>query len=254
MSKEQMSLWPEETRRFTMTNVDNISKLRSKLIGIRDMGYIPTHRLHDTGIGKTLEDLLGIPENNIMLPDIGETELKTKRKTSGSMLTIATATPYPSGAIGRLFDAYKYLDDYGYYNLHTTIVGSTVNPQGFRLNITGNRLVVENRLNIEAYWPLSIFDDVLKSKSDKILLVFADTKGKKNTKEEMFHYDEAFLLSDLDREKFEIAIRTDKLKVDFRIGVYRSGDKKGQYHDHGTGFRLNRRDFPMLYNKYEKIL
>ena len=31
---------------------------------IKGMGWIQTHRSGPTGIGKTLEDLLGIPENN----------------------------------------------------------------------------------------------------------------------------------------------------------------------------------------------
>lgn len=37
---------------------------------ICDMGWIPTHRAGPTGIGKTLEDLLGIPENNIDGPTL----------------------------------------------------------------------------------------------------------------------------------------------------------------------------------------
>jgi len=32
---------------------------------IMSQGWIPTHRPGPTGIGKTLEDLLGITENNI---------------------------------------------------------------------------------------------------------------------------------------------------------------------------------------------
>lgn len=40
------------------------------------MGFVKTHRAHDTGIGKTLEDILGIKENNLRLPDVGDVELK----------------------------------------------------------------------------------------------------------------------------------------------------------------------------------
>ena len=36
-----------------------------KLRELRATGYIPTHRAGPTGIGKTLEDILGIEENNI---------------------------------------------------------------------------------------------------------------------------------------------------------------------------------------------
>ena len=39
---------------------------------IKNMGWITTHRSGPTGIGKTLEDLLDIAENNIDGPDFGD--------------------------------------------------------------------------------------------------------------------------------------------------------------------------------------
>lgn len=44
---------------------------------IVNMGWVKTHRAGPTGIGKTLEDLLGIQENNIDGPDFGDYELKS---------------------------------------------------------------------------------------------------------------------------------------------------------------------------------
>ena len=46
------------------------------------MGFVESHREGDTGIGKTLEDLLGITENNIAGPDFATYELKSARKDS----------------------------------------------------------------------------------------------------------------------------------------------------------------------------
>ena len=65
-------------------------------------GWIKTHRPGPTGIGKTLEDLLGIAENNIDGPDFGDYELKSCRLNSNSMLTMFTKTPQPRGASGKL--------------------------------------------------------------------------------------------------------------------------------------------------------
>lgn len=43
------------------------------LKGIRDQGWIPTGRKNnDGGVGNTLEDLLGIEENNLPLPNAAE--------------------------------------------------------------------------------------------------------------------------------------------------------------------------------------
>lgn len=232
----------------------SIEEVIQRLIEIRDKGYVKTHRAHDTGVGKTLEDLLGISENNIKLPDIGEIELKAKRIESGSMLTLATKSPLPMGVNRVLFENYKYLDDYGYYNLHSTVYGSRPNSLGFRITLVKDKLALENPKNIVAYWPVSVFDDTLRSKSDRILLVFAQTKGERKTINEQFLYSEAYLLSNLNRDKFLAAIANDKLKVDIRIGVFRSGKRQGQYHDHGTGFRIGKIDFLQLFDSYEPVL
>lgn len=232
----------------------NLKQLVNKLHEIKNQGFIKTHRLHDTGIGKTLEDLLGIKENNIMLPDVGDIELKTKRIDSDSMLTIATKSPQPRGVNKVLFENYKYKDGEGCYNLHSTVSGSKINPQGFKVTFKDDKLILENKNNIDAYWPISIFNDVLMSKSNNILLVFAETTGKRKTESEHFHYTEAYLLSKLNLKKFENAIKNDKLKIDIRIGSYRSGSRKGKYHDHGTAFRISKRDFLEIFDKYEQLI
>lgn len=254
MKGEQTPLWSEENREITMTNKSSLDKLRSKLVGIRNQGYIKTHRAHDTGIGKTLEDLLGITENNISLPDIGEIELKSQRIDTGSMLTIATKAPEPRGTNRRLYDNYKYLDEDGDYCLHTTSYGSRPNNLSFQIVTTPDRLILDNAKRIEAYWPMSVFDEVLKSKSNRILLTFAETKGERKSKDEHFHYVEAHLLSGLNLDKFIAAIKNDKLKIDTRIGTYKSGVSKGKYHDHGTGFRINKGNFLQLFDDYQQIL
>ncbi len=233
---------------------DSVQELKEKLETIKSMGFIKAHRAHNTGIGKTLEDLLGIKENNIRLPDVGDIELKAKRITSDSMLTLATKTPEPKGTNRKLFEEYKYKDEESYYNLHSTVFGSKVNPQGFRITYKDGKLFLKNKKHIEAYWDEGIFEDVLVSKSNKILLVFAETKGASNSSDEQFHFIEAYLLQGLNFNKFRDAIEKDYLKIDIRIGVYRSGKNKGKYHDHGTGFRMHKRDFLKLYDSYEHLL
>lgn len=231
-----------------------LKQLIEKLLEIKKTGFIKTHRSDDTGIGKTLEDMLRIKENNFSLPDIGEIELKAKRLDSDSMLTIATKSPEPKGANRILFEKYKYKDENGIFNLHSTVIGSKTNPQGFKITFKGKNIFLENKLNIKIFWPITIFNSVLKAKSNIILLVFANTKGERKTRKEKFHFVEGYLLSNLNNRKFKSAIEHDKLKIDIRIGCYRSGKFKGKYHDHGTGFRIAKRDFLHLFDKYEKLI
>lgn len=230
----------------------DLDELRKKLIEIKNKGFIKANRTSDTGIGKTLEDLLGICENNLAIPDAGQFEIKSKRIESDSMLTLATKSPLPRGINKKLYEAFRYKNDEGNYCLHSTTYSSRSNPQGFKISLIESKIVLENRNNIQAYWHLSIFEDVLVSKSNNILLIFAKSKGK--SPNEYFHYTEAYLLSDLNFTKFQEAIKNDKLLVDIRIGTYKTGKRQGKYHDHGTAFRIHKRDFTELYKNYTQII
>lgn len=108
---------------------------------IVSMGWITTHRSGPTGIGKTLEDLLDITENNIDGPDFGDYELKSCRLNSNSMLTMFTKTPKPRGAANTLRETFGYSSD-AYDNdekvLHTTLSADRYVP----IANTGHQLIV----------------------------------------------------------------------------------------------------------------
>ena len=57
---------------------------------IKQRGWVQSRRRGPTGVGHTLEQLLGLTENNIAVPDLGEVELKAHRLGSSSMLTLFT--------------------------------------------------------------------------------------------------------------------------------------------------------------------
>jgi len=64
---------------------------------IRNQGWIPNARPgNDGGIGNTLEDLLGIQENNLPIPNATEWELKTQRADTGSLTTLLHTEPSPT--------------------------------------------------------------------------------------------------------------------------------------------------------------
>ena len=51
-----------------------VKTLQEKLKAVKEKGYVVSLRKGNTGIGYTLETLLGIAENNIKLPDFGTVE------------------------------------------------------------------------------------------------------------------------------------------------------------------------------------
>ena len=57
------------------------NQLIKELQRIKESGWIKNARPGNVGgIGNTLEDLLGIEENNLPIPNASEWELKTQRK------------------------------------------------------------------------------------------------------------------------------------------------------------------------------
>ena len=77
----------------TYTKESLIQSLRE----IRDMGWIKNRRQGNSGgIGNTIEDLLGIEENNLPIPNAAEWELKAQRIDTTSLLTLFHMEPSPT--------------------------------------------------------------------------------------------------------------------------------------------------------------
>ena len=67
-----------------------IKQFQERFNEIKNQGWIQSVRRGATGIGQTLEQVLGLTENNIALPDLHEIELKAHRIGSTSMITLFT--------------------------------------------------------------------------------------------------------------------------------------------------------------------
>src|SRR4030065_887594 len=63
---------------------------------IKEMGWIKNTRPGNVGgIGNTLEDFLGITENNLPIPNASEWELKSQRANTSSLTTLFHIEPSP---------------------------------------------------------------------------------------------------------------------------------------------------------------
>ena len=216
----------------------DLKNLKKELQKIKKRGFVKSHRAGDTGIGKTLEDLLGIKENNIPLHDISHVaELKAYRRDATSMLTLFTLEPLPEGGDrDRLL-----LDNFGYSKrnnqrskeLHSTLSCRRYNNQGLKLSVGKDKIRVQGRkkrLNI--YWDIESLEKKFHDKLPALVYVLADRKIIKN--KEHFNFNEAYLLTDFDFESFKKMVKKDEIVVDFRM-YYRPD---GSVRNHGTGFRV----------------
>ena len=226
-----------------------------KLREIKEQNYIRTHRSGTTGIGKTLEDLLGIKENNMPSPNGIRTELKSARKNATSMLTLFTKSPLPAKANSVLLSKFGYESrrGNGRKELHTTVNAIEYNQlkgtRGFKVDIDENRVnLVTIDKEIIGYWDKETLRTSFERKLPKILYVKADSRGKGCYEE--FWFNEAWLLSGFDFDNFVRLLKESVVLVDIRIGQY----PNGRPHDHGTGFRVLPDKLDLCFSYRERIM
>lgn len=225
---------------------------------IKDMGWIRTHRSGPTGIGKTLEDLLGIVENNIDGPDFGEYELKSCRINSQSMLTMFTKTPQPPRSNTYLREKYGYSSS-AYDNdekvLHSTLTAARFVPiadTGKKLRIVceSNKISIASETEIEnVFWDRKSLKMAFERKyKNKFVYAKAECRGSGACEE--FYFKEAYEVSGFDYDAMINLLEEGKIFIDLRIGQY----PDGRTHDHGTGFRIREVDQPLLFKNQNRIV
>ena len=232
---------------------------------VKSKGFIESHRTHNTGIGKTFEDAIGIVENNSSLADYqGILEIKSKRDLSKSMLTLFTKSPSnPKGANSYLRETYGHPDKNNMKILHTTISGAKFNTFfskiGFKLEVDEKAekifilvkdLTTDKIIDDSVYYTFADLKQIIETKCEQIAFINAETKLE--TGKEFFYFKEATLLKDLTFQKFIQFIKDGLIVYDIRIGVYGMGSSKGKTHDHGSGFRVLKNNIPKVF-KVEEI-
>lgn len=234
---------------ITSRFIDDFQKIKSQ-------GFVEGHRSHSTNIGKTLEDLLGIEENNSQDVDYkGVIEVKSQRVLSESWITLFTKCPTsPPRANTYLRDQFGYPDEKhpSVKVLYTSVFygkdNSLKNSFSFSINEDENNLFLlikakksDEIVSKDVFWSF----DELKAKVEQkcSLIAFISAETKKVNGKEMFHFTKCKLLSGFSFSKFLEAVRNQDIMFDIRIGAYKTPDSKnyGKTHDHGSGFRIHKR-------------
>ena len=232
------------------------SELIDDLKKVEAQGFIKTHRSGNTGIGKTLEDLLGIEENNIAGPNGHQTELKSARKGSPSMLTLFTKSPMPNKINSQLLERFGRRTDNGKKKLHTTLNAISKNSlygkDGFIVTIHDTKVEITHSDYGDMptpYWEKQELEKSFTRKYPRNLLyVKAEYRGTGQNEE--FHFNEGWLMSGFSFDNFVLLLKEGKILVDIRIGQY----PDGRAHDHGTGFRVLPDNLDLCFAKREKVI
>ena len=255
--------------------------LIKKLKEISEQGWIENQRHGNVGgIGNTLEDLLGIEENNLPIPNAAEWELKTQRLNTSALTTLFHSEPSPRAI---KFVPQILLPNYGWphkeagkkhpkteRSFRLTIHGKNVSDRGFTVKIdrTNKKVLISfdsskvdpkhsdwltevknnigiNELDPQPYWG---FDDLEHKIGTKLLNTFyvqAAVKKDKETKKEYYHYSKVLMLQKFDFNGFLDQLEAGNVLVDFDA---RTG------HNHGSKFRLRQNCLTELYKKVTKII
>ena len=253
--------------------------LIKNFIEIERRGWIKNTRKGNQGsVGNTLEDLLGIDENNLPIPNAAEWELKAQRKNTSSLTTLFHCEPSPRAV---KFVPQILLLNYGWkhkeagtkypeteMSFRQTISGKLRSDRGFCVKINRNekkvlisfdaesvanehngwlhevkRKVGLNELFPQPYWG---FDDLEHKAGTKLLNCFyVQADVKKENGDEFFHFNKVIMLQTFSFDKFLYELEIGNILVDFDA---RTG------HNHGTKFRLRQNCLPKLYKKTTEIL
>ncbi len=172
----------------------DINEIKNKLSEIKRRGFVKTLRKGPTGVGYTLEHLLGKKEDNINSPDFGPIELKAQRENSHSMTTLFTFNK-KAWQINPLDAVKKYgsLDKNGRQGIYYTIE-MKANNAGLFLHVEDDYISVRHIDGVViATWQLSEVQKRFEAKVKNVLLVKAQTEKRDGI--EYFYYDRARFLS-----------------------------------------------------------
>ncbi|KAA6329404.1 hypothetical protein EZS27_021787 [termite gut metagenome] len=208
---------------------------------IREFGFVPTLRKGPTGIGYTLETLLGIRENNDAHPDIEGAELKAHRTKGNSMITLFTFNNkvwkmLPLEAVKK----YGSLDKDGRQGLYYTM-SLKPNSAGLFLDVQKTEISVRHISGeVIATWQLNDLADRFIQKIPALLFVSAFTEERDGI--EYFHFSRAQLMKGTSPELLADQFKEENILVDLRLH-----DKCTMARNHGTGFRTYEDKLPYLF-------
>ena len=221
---------------------------------ISGRGFIKTLRPGDTGIGMTLETLLGIAANANKAPDFKGIEIKAKRlrKTRANRITLFSQVPdwslSPIGSAWNLLSTYGY-ERNGKLRLNHEMNALSPNSIGFILEVDAAKdWLKQNHYDAKAdvtkhvtTWEMEKLRERLVEKHKETFWVAAKCRGR--GEEEEFHYVQIEHTRQPKVRNFDALIEGGVISVDYLMS--QKGEKRVR--DHGYLFKMHPTDFEALF-------
>jgi hypothetical protein len=259
-----------------------LEQVRETLHENRDKWLLGTHQGNDGNQGNTLEELLGVEENNLQLPDLGDIEHKTQKVETGSFVTLFHKEPKPRASIPRLLKClgWQHRDAGKSYpkdemSFRSTTYAHRFSDRGFSIDLVKDRIEFifdPNRVNLQAkditgvfecygdwlssvesrvphyssvlpvYWDRVEFDKYCMTKLNNTLMCNLETK--KIQGKEYFRVVEASIYNNFKSERLNNLFTSGDVVIDF--------DARTR-HNHGTKLRVKNDKLGSMFEFSSKV-
>ncbi len=244
--------------------MNEVNILEKEFKRIKNMGWVQGVDEGKGSVGLTLERLLGKEKDTLELPDYLGIELKTHKKYRQFYTTLFNATP----DVKDIFETKRIQDKYGYPDkilrnckvfhgsinaIEKTRIGLWYEFQ-LEVNYAEKKVYLciyfNNKLiDKETFWTFDLLREKLERKLS--ILAFIEAEEKIIEGKTYFRYRTLQIYHLRSFLAFLKAMENGYIIVNFTIGVFRTGDRKGQIHDHGVAFRIQKRNLSKLFISHD---
>ena len=249
---------------FFLANILVLSTFATELLelmrGIAGKGYVRTLRLGDTGVGYTLETLLGISANSSKFPDYKGIEIKSGRKRSQKSGRTTIFSQVPNWQISRLKGSKEILFERGRFHVAKKRMQlfhefSTIKLNSYNMKLDLDldhdllhQICVEDGVEVrDVTWELPTLKRRVSEKHKETFWVAAISRGKSGDIDEEFLYSEIKHTGGVDPSVFPTLLETGVVTLDYTIKESKPGVAK----DQGYLFKMSSRDLDLLFSRVD---
>ena len=227
-------------------------ELLLKLKAIHRMGFVDTITRGDTGVGMTLERLLGILPNADKAPDYKGIEIKATRKRIGNQNRVNLFTQVPNWKKSKM-NAQEILNTYGYIRggrmqLYCTVNAISPNSQGLYFVVDENTDTLFNKsmqadskiIKDVALWELETLRNRLSEKHRETFWVKATNRIENDI--EQFRFDSIVHTRKPNSHLLGALLEQSIITMDYTLS-----QKETRVRDHGYIFKIKPVNVDLLF-------
>jgi hypothetical protein len=250
--------------RLFSTSVVGLSHDANQLLAmmreIASKGYVKTLRSGDTGVGFTLESLLGISANSSKAPDFRGIEIKSGRKKSQRSGRTTIFSQVPSWGMSRLKSSKEILFERGRFHevkkrMQLFHEFSAVKLSSYDMKLVVDhtkdqlhQVYVENGFStVDAIWEFDVLKGRILEKHKETFWVSAQTKGRSGDQDEEFWYSDVKHTGSVDASVFPTLIETGVVTLDYTIKESKPNVAK----DQGYLFKISSSNLDLLFSRVD---